>query len=191
MPASGKSTIREYITSVHRIPVTISFGKRKRLKITLDDDGRVCAFAPKYLPLKDIDRFVESNIDWIEKHRIKLEQRIRLPEIDPSEQKRIARIIKARASAFMAVYDGKKPVRISVRNMTSRWGSCSGNGNISLNIHLLDVEPELFEYVLIHELSHLYHMNHSAAFWAQVAKYCPDYQKRRAALRKYQIPKKQ
>ena len=191
MPASGKSTIREYITSVHRIPVTISFGKRKRLKITLDDDGLVCAYAPKNLPLKDIDRFVESNIDWIEKHRIKLEQRIRLPEIDPSEQKRIARIIKARASAFLAVYDGKKPVRISVRNMTSRWGSCSGNGNISLNIHLLDVEPELFEYVLIHELSHLYHMNHSAAFWAQVAKYCPDYQKRRAALRKYQIPKKQ
>ncbi len=190
MAASESKTTREYITSGHRIPVTISYGKRRRLKITLDDDGRVCAFAPKYMTLKDIDRFVEANTDWIEKHRAKLDEKISLPQIEPSEQRRIARIIKARASAFLAVYDGKKPARISVRNMTSRWGSCSSNGNISLNIHLLDVEPELFEYVLIHELSHLYHMNHSAAFWTQVGKYCPDYKNCRAALRKYKIPKK-
>ncbi|MBO7426520.1 MAG: M48 family metallopeptidase [Clostridiales bacterium] len=190
MSPSAKSTTREYITSVHRLTVTISYGKRRRLKITLDDDGRVCAFAPKYMTLKEIDRFVEANYDWIVKHRAKLEEKTTLPFIDPSEQRRRARIIKARTSAFLAVYDGKKPVRITVRNMTTRWGSCSANGNISLNVHLLDVEPELFEYVLIHELSHLYHMNHSPLFWAQVAKYCPDYKKCRARLKDYRIPRK-
>jgi predicted metal-dependent hydrolase len=191
VPSSLKSTTREYITSVHRLSVLITYGKRRRLKITLDDDGRVCAFAPKYMTLKDIDRFIEDNYSWIEKHRAKLAGRVKLSPIDPVEQRRKARIIKARASAFLAVYDGKKPVRITVRNMTSRWGSCSANGNISLNVYLLDVEPELFDYVLIHELSHLYHMNHSAAFWEQVSKYCPVYKKCRARLRQYQIPKKQ
>lgn len=190
MPSSPKSTTREYITSVHRLPVLITYGKRRRLKITLDDDGRLCAFAPKYMSLKDIDKFAESNYEWIIKHQAKLADRIKLPNIDAVEQKRKARIIKARASAFLAVYDGKKPARISVRYMTSRWGSCSANGNISLNVYLLDVETELFDYVLIHELSHLYQMNHSPAFWAQVSRYCPDYKKCRAALRKYQIPKK-
>lgn len=181
---------REYFTSVHKVPVTIRYGKRKRLKITLDEDGRVLAFAPIYMPLKDIDRFVETNSEWIDKHRSKLQDKVRLPSIDMSEQRRRARIIHARASAFLAVYDGKKPSRITVRYMTSRWGSCSSSGSISLNIYLLDVEPELFDYVLIHELSHLYYMNHSPAFWSQVEKYCPEYKKSRQALRKYSIPKK-
>lgn len=185
-----KARVREYITSNLRIPVTITYGKRRRLKITLDEAGKVLAYAPLSLSLRDIERFVERNTEWIEKHRQKLSEKISLTPVDPLEQRRKARIIKARASAFLAVYDGKKPARIFVRNMTSRWGSCSSNGNISLNVYLLDVEPELFEYVLIHELSHLYHMNHSAAFWSQVAKYCPDYKECRKKLRIYQIPKK-
>lgn len=181
--------VREHRTSVHNIPVTIVYGKRRRLKIQLDDDGRVFAYAPNRMAVKDIDHFVDANVEWITKHRAKLADKVRLPYIDSQEQKRIARIIKARASAFLVGYDGKQPQRICVRNMTSRWGSCSGKGNISLNVHLLDVEPELFEYVLIHELSHLYYMNHSQAFWNQVARYCPDYKEKRKALRKYQIPK--
>lgn len=172
------------------IPVTIRFAHLKRLRVTLDEEGHVIAHAPNRMTLKDIDRFIEANVDWIEKTRKKILSKTMLSHIDEAEQRRKARIIKARVSAFLVTYDGKKPNRIFVRNMSSRWGSCSSNGNISLNVYLLDVEPELFEYVLIHELSHLYHMNHSAAFWEQVAKYCPDYKEKRARLRKYEIPKK-
>ncbi|MBP5493190.1 MAG: M48 family metallopeptidase [Clostridiales bacterium] len=182
---------KQHVTGNYQIPVTIRYGKLKRLRIHLDENGRVVAHAPKRVTLKEIDQFIESNLDWIDKQRRKQLTKVRLPRIDEAEQRRKARIIKARASAFLAVYDGKKPSRIFVRNMSSRWGSCSSKGNISLNVYLLDVEPELFEYVLIHELSHLYHMNHSRAFWAQVARYCPDYKACRAALRKYEIPKKE
>lgn len=189
----GRKTyeVKEHVTGVLRIPVTVRYARLKRLRINIDENGHVIAHAPNKMPLKDIDRFIEQNVDWIEKHRVRQLSKTYLPYIDSNEQKRFARIIKARASAFLAVYDGKKPQKIYVRNMSSRWGSCSSKGNISLNVYLLEVEPELFEYVLIHELSHLYYMNHSEKFWAQVAKYCPDYKQKRAALRKYEIPKKQ
>lgn len=173
-----------------QIPVTIRFAKLKRLRISLDDTGHVIAHAPLRMSLTEIDRFIEGNADWIDKTRRKIQAKIRLPYIDEATQKRMARIIKARVSAWLVTYDGKIPNRIFVRNMTSRWGSCSSNGNISLNVYLLEVEPDLFEYVLVHELSHLYHMNHSSAFWAQVRKYCPDYKEKRLRLRKYEIPKK-
>ena len=188
----GRKTyeVKEHVTGNLKIPVTVRYARLKRLRINIDENGGVIAHAPNRMPLKDIDRFVEQNADWIEKHRRKLLEKIELPYIDAAEQRRKARIIKARVSAFLAVYDGKKPERITVRYMTSRWGSCSSSGNISLNVYLLDVEPELFDYVFIHELSHLYHMNHSSAFWAQVSKYCPDYKECRKMLRRYQIPRR-
>ncbi len=176
-----------FISNKHQIPVNIVFEKRRRLKIQLDDDGRVFAYAPKSMRISDIDQFVEQNYEWIVKQQAKMASKVHLLPIDDVEQKRRARIIKARVSAFLVDYDGKAPQKVFVRNMTSRWGSCSSKGNISLNVYLLDVEPDLFEYVLIHELSHLYFMNHSQDFWNQVAKYCPDYKKKRQMLRKYSI----
>ena len=55
--------------------------------------------------------------------------------------------------------------KVTVRSQRSRWGSCSSAGNISLNCKVLFLRPELLRYVLCHELAHLRHMNHSAAYW--------------------------
>ena len=60
--------------------------------------------------------------------------------------------------------------KISVRGQKTRWGSCSGQKNISLNYKLLFLSPEQVRYLFIHELSHTRHMNHSQAFWALVGK---------------------
>ena len=67
--------------------------------------------------------------------------------------------------------------KASVRGQKTRWGSCSSQKNISLNYKLLFVRPEQVRYLFIHELSHTKHMNHSKAFWAQVAKLEPDYKR--------------
>ena len=65
--------------------------------------------------------------------------------------------------------------RLSVRRQRTRWGSCSARGTISLNCCILFQPPEVLRYLLIHELSHTRHMNHSRAFWECVARCCPDY----------------
>lgn len=71
---------------------------------------------------------------------------------------------------------------ISIRNQTARWGSCSSRRIISLNQKLLFLPEKLAHYVLVHELCHTRHMNHSAAYWAEVAKHLPTYRKLDNAL---------
>lgn len=65
--------------------------------------------------------------------------------------------------------------RAQVRGQRTRWGSCSSIGTVSLNYCLLFLEPELVEHLLIHELCHTRHMNHSRRFWKLVAEHSPDY----------------
>jgi len=74
-------------------------------------------------------------------------------------------------AAQMAV----QPGRLQVRCQRSRWGSCSRQATISLNACLLFQRPEVLRYLMIHELSHLRHMNHSARFWAEVAQHEADW----------------
>lgn len=72
---------------------------------------------------------------------------------------------------------------LTIRTQRSRWGSCSSRGRINLNAALLFLPPVQVRHVLIHELCHRRHLNHSAAFWALVARHDPDYACTRAALR--------
>jgi len=65
--------------------------------------------------------------------------------------------------------------RITIRNQSSRWGSCSNRGSISLNWRLLQTPESVRDYIILHELMHLKEMNHSARFWALVEKVCPSY----------------
>jgi predicted metal-dependent hydrolase len=72
--------------------------------------------------------------------------------------------------------------KISIRSQKTRWGSCSSRGTISLNDQLLFVSRENAEYLMIHELCHTRHMNHSAKFWELVEFHCADYREHEAAL---------
>lgn len=75
------------------------------------------------------------------------------------------------------------PSQLKFNQPKSRWGSCSSKGVINLNWKLIVFRHEIIDYVIIHELSHLTHMNHSKAFWKLVAEHCPDYKKLRTELR--------
>jgi predicted metal-dependent hydrolase len=77
--------------------------------------------------------------------------------------------------AALADIMGCRLQRLQVRCQRTRWGSCSTRGTINLNCCLLFQRAEMVRYLMIHELAHLTHMNHSARFWAQVARFEPDW----------------
>ena len=73
--------------------------------------------------------------------------------------------------------------RVLVRDQRQRWGSCAPDGTLRFNWRAMMVKPALVEYVVVHELAHLTHRNHSPEFWALVSSVLPDAQRRRQALR--------
>lgn len=73
---------------------------------------------------------------------------------------------------------------LKIRKMVSRWGVCNiKNNNITLNYELIKYEIRCLDYVIIHELSHFIHHNHSKEFWKLVEKYCPNYKEIRKELK--------
>ena len=73
--------------------------------------------------------------------------------------------------------------RITIRSQKTRWGGCSAKGNLNFNCLLMLMPQEVRDYVVIHELCHRREMNHSAAFWTEVERYCPDYRLHRKWLK--------
>ncbi len=74
--------------------------------------------------------------------------------------------------------------KIIIRSQKTRWGSCSSSGTISLNDQLLFMPAEAVDYLMIHELCHTRHMNHSSQFWLLVRELCPDFQQHEQTLRR-------
>ena len=77
------------------------------------------------------------------------------------------------------------PSAINIKNYKARWGSCSINGEISYNWKIMMAPPRIIDYVVIHELSHLVHHNHSDKFWRQVGESFPEYRECRTWLRNF------
>ena len=74
---------------------------------------------------------------------------------------------------------------VRIKNVKTIWGSCSSKKNLNFNFKLFFLPEALIDYVFVHELAHLKHMNQSIAFWSEVEKQIPDYKKRREELKRY------
>ena len=72
---------------------------------------------------------------------------------------------------------------IVIRNQRRRWGSCAADGTLRFNWRVMLLDPSLIDYIVVHELAHRTHMNHSPAFWDLVCRTIPDAQDRRKRLR--------
>lgn len=85
------------------------------------------------------------------------------------------------------VFEEKIPYpKLKVRKMKTRWGVCNKRDNsVTLNLELIKKDPSYLNYVIVHELSHFVHFNHSKSFWQLVEKYCPEYKKVRKDLKEY------
>ena len=121
--------------------------------------------------------------------------REKLPLKDPGSQrardakkkilmKRAKEYLPYRLEYFAKLY-GYSYSRVRLSHAGTRWGSCSSTRTISLNIGLMQVPEPLRDYVILHELAHLNHMDHSSAFWAEVKSHDPRYKSHREKLKSF------
>jgi predicted metal-dependent hydrolase len=160
--------------------------RAKRVSISLQPDGKVTVTKPTRIPLYMVDAFVKSQAEWIS---VRVEKYRALdaaaPKVPPYKdvKERARTVITERVHYFAPLYN-QVVKKITIRNQKTRWGSCSANGTLSFNYHLLFIEPELLDYVIVHEICHLLAHNHSGKFWKLVAEQVPNYRQLRAQLRK-------
>ena len=154
---------------------------RRTLGLQVTADG-VVVRAPYWTGAPAIRRFVGAHLEWIEKQQKRLEKITREiaenPPLTEKELRALKKEARADLSARAAHYASLMGVsygRISIRAMRSRWGSCSREGNISFNCLLMLAPPEVRDATVVHELCHRRHMDHSQAFWREVARWCPDH----------------
>jgi len=79
---------------------------------------------------------------------------------------------------------GVKPRIIEVRELGHRWASCSPRGNLAFHWKCMMAPPTIIDYIVVHELCHVHHLNHTEAFWGEVDKVMPSYRERREWLKK-------
>lgn len=99
--------------------------------------------------------------------------------------KRLASIHLTRRIRELADEHGFEYAGVEFANPRGRWGSCSQEGKIRLNVALLTLPRRLSDYVIVHELAHTIHLNHSREFWSEVKRVFPDYRERREALKQH------
>jgi predicted metal-dependent hydrolase len=99
-------------------------------------------------------------------------------DLRPAIEKHLWRLAEKELPAKVFEYAASHQLtvnRVTVRNQKSRWGSCSRRGTISLNWRLIQTPEFVRDYIILHELMHLRQMNHSARYWQEVERVCPDY----------------
>ena len=148
--------------------------------------GEVIVRAPRAMSDSAIADFVARHADWIQKKLTTMSQK---PSGPPLTEEGIA-LLTERARAiipprvkYYASLVGVDYNRVTIRHQRSKWGSCSGKKNLNFNCLLLLTPTEVMDSVIVHELCHLKHMNHSKEFWALVEKFMPDYKERKKLLK--------
>lgn len=172
-----KMKIGEYNVEVRR-------SKRKSAAIKITADMQIVVFVPLYVSDNEIERMVISKSKWIDEHMLKVQstvdERSKLEKITFEQVKELAdqaveyipKRVKYYAEKENFVYN-----KITIKNLVSRWGSCSTKGNLNFNCLLMLTPDYVIDYIVVHELCHLREMNHSEKFWAEVEKIMPDYQR--------------
>ncbi|MCR4805252.1 MAG: M48 family metallopeptidase [Clostridia bacterium] len=168
--------------------VTVTRKGIKNMYLRLDPAQGLRVSAPLFASDAQIRAFVESRLDWIKKAEKKAAGRSgRGAAPQRAYSKEELNAFRQRCRAAFDRWEplvGRRASRVTLRSMKTRWGSCNAaNGHVSINLRLIDMPDECLDYVVVHELCHLWEPNHGKAFWARVAAAYPDYARVRKSMR--------
>lgn len=169
------------------VPYTLIRAKRRTMSLQLDRDGGAVVRAPYGVKKEVIDRFVLTHENWLRRAREKQQAR-HLAHPEPTEEERKALIARAKEYlparvAHWSTIMGLVPSGVKITSARTRFGSCSGKNGLCFSWRLMQYPGEAIDYVVVHELAHIRHHDHSPAFYALVGRYLPDWQARMKLLK--------
>ena len=167
---------------------TIIRSSRRTLALEISDELKLIIRAPYRCSMPYIENFVEKHTSWIETHMEIQRRRIENRHILTSDEE-AALFLKARNEIPPIVNKyadimGIRPSGIKITRAQKRFGSCSARNSLCFSFKLMQYPQEAIEYVVVHELSHIIHKNHSREFYALIKSVLPDYKKMEALLKK-------
>ena len=165
------------------VSVKVTRAARKTISIQIKADG-IYVRAPLRMSDAEIEFFLDSKSDWIREHLRMVEERNSATKnLQPYTYEELLDLadkalqtIPERVKYYAAII-GVDYGNITIRNQRTRWGSCSSKGNLNFNCLLMLLPDEIIDSVVVHELCHRKHMNHSPQFYAEVEKAFPNYQR--------------
>ena len=161
---------------------TLIRSRRRTLALAVTREAQVVVRAPLRCPQRQIDAFLESRRAWLEAALMRQKERLAAhPPLTEAEVEDLRRRAKAYIPGRVSVWAqrmGLQPSAVKITSARTRFGSCSGKNSLCFSLYLMQYPPEAIDAVVVHELCHMRHRDHSGAFYAEVARWLPDYRKR-------------
>ncbi|MBQ3247053.1 MAG: DUF45 domain-containing protein [Alistipes sp.] len=172
--------------------VLVRSWRARRLSLTVRPSGEVRLSYPGFVSKTKALEFLDSRVEWVEQSRERFAERgavrVEYSAEEIEQMRHEAKEWLPGRVAFWAEKFGFRYGRVTIRASRSKWGSCSGENNISLSLFLMTLPPHLRDYVIIHELCHTVHHNHSKSFHSLVDQCLAGEEKNlRSELRRFSI----
>lgn len=183
----------KYQSKLYELPYTLIRSDRKSYAVSISPEGKITVRVPLGASDRDVSHILTDRQHWIITRYLEQQSRQAakpVSDLTPAQRAALTQRYIAAAkeyfpkrAAYFQQFTGGTYNRITIRDQKTRWGSCSAKGTLSFNWRLMLAPPSILDYVVVHELCHLTHMNHSSAFWQAVEKVCPDYRTARKWLK--------
>ena len=161
---------------------TLVRSKRKTVAIQVDSDCNITIRAPLRLSQKEIDKILLEKKSWLEKTIIsQREKKKNIKEYSDDDIKLLRKKAKEILPAKVEYYAKTmqvEPASVKINSAKKRYGSCSGTNNLNFSLYLMDKDERFIDYVVVHELAHIRHHNHSNDFYRFIEQFMPDYKER-------------
>lgn len=166
--------------------------RAKRTSLTIYPDGTLSVTLTPIALESTAERLIKHKQNWILNNlsHIAKKKHIFLPKVKKSEvekYRKIARIVVHERIKNLNNFYNFPYKRVFIKNHRKQWGSCSAEKNLNFNLQLIHLPENLRDLVIVHELCHLKHLNHSKSFWKEVSRTMPSYKKLEKELKRYVI----